>query len=215
MKLQRFNKYVAAIMISVMALTGSSCALDLEREEVVIEETYNEEPNIVIIHNFKIPSADEVYEDIAELGSISDEKKISNTYKVLEFSDEDNIYKVMIVGARVDYITDYEGKVIATQYTVYDAFSNEDLFITSNMKYLTDIQVINSLFDGASVISCKPLERLGEIAKDFGANDEYVNSVMNKNQTITDKDAAIMYVSLIPDYNRTTLEQLQNKELGR
>lgn len=214
MKLQRFNKYVAAALVSIVAITGSSCVLDLEREEIVIEETY-EEPNIIIVHNFRVPSWDEVQEDITKLGNISDEEELSITYKVLEFSDKDHIYKVMIVGARVDYITDYEGKVIGTQYTVYDAFSNEDLFITDNMKYLTNIQVINDFFDESSIISCRSIEKLEDIAKNFGASDDYIESIINSNQMITDRDAAIMYVSLVPDYNRVSFEQLQSKKLER
>ena len=215
MKLQRFNKYVAAIMISAMALTGSSCVLNFEKEDPVIEETYSEEPNIIIMHNFKALSVDEVQEGILELGDLSDEKELSKTYKVLEFVDKDHVYKVMIVNARVDYITDYEGKVIKTQYTVYDVFSNEDLFITSNMKYLTDIQVINGLFDESSMISCKSIEELEDIASSLGATDEYIDSVTNRNQMITDRDAAVMYVSLVPDYNRVSFEQLQSKKLQR
>lgn len=211
MKLQRFNKYVATVMVSFVAITNiSSVPMDI-KEEVVIKENNFEEPTKVNI-KFDIPSDEVIIEGVSELGDLDNDKYISKIYKVLEFADKNQYYKVMVVGARVDYILDDSGNVINNRYTVFDMFSKKDLFSTTDLDSFDNMIAINELFDSSRILSCGSIDKLGNIAKTMGASEEYIKVNMNNNQTISDSDAAMMYVSLIPSYCRVRSSELQYTE---
>ncbi len=208
MKLQRINKYVAGVMASFMIFSNTACSLDSSSDEDVVLDTHVEEEVKPVVRSFVIPSDEEIDNEISSYGDLDTNRYMSNIYKVLEISDKDQYYKVMVVSAKVDYIT-MDGNVVGNKYTVFDLFTKEELFTTSNLDTFEDMEIISEYLSGSRIISYSPISKLGSIARGMGASENYVNEVMNNSKQMSEREVAIMYVSLVPFGSRVNLNEFE------
>ena len=212
MKLQKINKYVAAIMASFVLVSTTACSTN--DDEIVVEDAYYEQVVEPVTHSFRIPDYEEIRNAIDNYENLDTTSYVSNMYKVLEFADKDQYYRVMVVGARVDYIT-MDGKVIGNKYTVFDIFTKEDLLCTTNLDTFEDIEFLSEFIRDSRVLSYSSIDKLGDIARNMGAPDEYIKNVMQHTKQMSDMDAAIMYISLIPASTRVNINEFEYGQIKK
>lgn len=208
MKLQRINKYVATFVLASTILTGCSetkKVIEVE-EEPFVEANFKREFNEL--------TDEEIMYEISKLGILENESLPSECYKILEFVDTYGYHRYMVINSYVNFITDENGNLLDTTYTVKDAFSKEELFETIDY---SDIIPINNYFKDSIILSVNELNSFKRIGNIYGANEEYIDNVVYnniKNRFLTPYDVSIMYVSLIGENARVTYDTLEcNKKL--
>lgn len=200
MKLQKLNKYVACVLIGFTAISTTACT-EVE-EEIIVEEPIS---RVEVVNSFNYPSGEEINDRLSVYGNLDTSVYPREIYKVLEISDKDQFYRVIIVKGRVDYIE--KDNSIEEVYTISHAFSVDDIFTTTDLDNFSDAEYINEILNGGRILCLSSIDKLGDIAKLFGADDEYVDSVMSTG-FVSDLDVARMYVSLIPNGCRVTSNEL-------
>jgi hypothetical protein len=162
-----------------------------------------------IIYDNKILDENEINDEIEKLNIENNVYYPTDTYKILQFVDSDNHYKIMVVNLFVNYFKNSDD-VISKKYTVVDTFSKTKLFDTEDF---VNISNNNILFDNANIISCDNLSKIIDIARLNNVNEEYINYIlMNiKNKNLNNTEVARLYVSLININNRVIYDDLNMK----
>lgn len=196
------KRYIAGVLAGVTAVSTAACSK--VEDEIVVEEPIE---RVEVVRNFDYPSDEQISDRLYVFGDLDTTMYPKDIYKVLEIADSNQFYRVIVVKGRVDYIEE-NGK-IKEVYTISYAFSVDDLFTTTDLDNFSDAEYKNEILNGGRILTLSPIDKLGDIAMLFGASDEYVDSVLNK-ELMSDMTVAIAYVSLIPNTVRITPSDLKS-----
>ena len=196
-------KRLQLISLSALLLMLHGCGLNPNRtsnkEETNNNGVYEELNNKYVFHYYN--DTYDVESAINRLGITRNDDYPYGSYRYILYLDNSHIERYEIVIGYANYIVNEEGNVIDTIYDYYNAFTNEYVFSTRNIKD------INS-FESDKIYHTMEFGKLCELRDSViskGLDRDYAYSVVKddiKNKVINTSEAARIYVLLVNSFNR-------------